>query len=66
MIQFVSKAVAITALGKAGHHAGRMRHAMATLTGRDSLVFVLVTGNTEQVLVLGITAGKHFKRPLMA
>ena len=60
MIQLVSDVVAVAALGKAGHHAGGVRHTMAALAGRYRLVFVLVTGDTKNILVLGITAGQHF------
>lgn len=66
MVQLVRGTMAVTALGKTCHHAGRVRHAVAVLAGRYILVLVLVAGNTEYVLMLGIAAGELLERTLMA
>ena len=66
MIQFVGNIVAVAAFGEACHYTGRVRHTVAALTGRNHLVLVLVTGNTQQVPMFCITAGKGLVRTLMA
>ena len=66
MVQLVRDTVAVATLGETRHHAGRVRHSMTALTRWNRLVFVLVAGNTEYVLVFCITAGKHLERALMA
>lgn len=56
----------VAALGEAGHHTGWMRYSMTALAGRYRLVLVLMAGNAQYGFVLGIAAGKHLKRTLMA
>ena len=52
MVQIVCDVVAFTALGEAGHHAGRMRYAMAARASRDHLVLVLVAGYAQYSFML--------------
>ena len=53
-VQAVSDAMAISALGEAGQHTGRMRRAVTTLAGRCHLVLVLVAGDTSYIPVFRI------------
>ena len=65
VIQFMGNIMTVTTLGEACHHTGRVRHTMAALAGWYSLVLVLMAGNTQDSLVLGIAAGKHLVRTLV-
>ena len=53
-VQVMSDVVAVAALGETSQHTGRMRCTMATLAGWDRLVFIFMTGNTVDTLMLGI------------
>lgn len=66
MVQVMGNTVAFTALGKAGHQAGRMRYAVTTLTGWNCLMLVLMAGNTKDRFMFGVAVAEHFKRLLVA
>ena len=62
----MSNIVAIAALGEASQHSCGVRCTMATLAGRDRLVFVFVTGNTVDTLMLGIGLAVELESLLVA
>lgn len=64
-IQVMSDIVAIATLGEAGHHARRVRYAMASLTGRNRLMLVFVAGNAVDTFVLGIGLAVHLESLLV-
>ena len=64
-IQVMSDVVAIAALGETGHHARRVRYAMTSLTARNRLVLVFVTGNAVDTFVLGIGLAVHLESLLV-
>ena len=47
VIQFMGDTMAFAALREAGHHTGWMRCPVTALAGRNRLVLVLMTGNTQ-------------------
>jgi hypothetical protein len=66
VVQIMCDVVAIAALGKACHHAGRMWGPVAVLASRYCLMLVFMAGNAQYSFVFGIAVGKQIKRFLMA
>ena len=62
----MSDIMAIAALVETSQHTCGVRCTMATLAGRDRLVFVFVTGNTFDILMLGIGLAEELESLLVA
>ena len=65
-VQVMSDIVAFAALGEASQHTCRVWRTMATLAGRHHFVFVFMTGNAVDTLMLGIGQAVQFKGLLVA
>lgn len=72
-IQVMGNIMAIAAFGETRQHSGRMWRTVTSLTGRNGLVFILMTGYTVDIFVFRIgfavqlkcffvTGGTHFIR----